>query len=121
MANDLAVETFSAVRTITDLAGGAKAVANPPLPQPEHTSSSPYPNPSLRLDPALGIVVLEFRSDTGVVTTSIPSERQLQAYQRWDATHLGPVPAARDGNSGADPQPAPGSGAAFDRGGTEAT
>jgi hypothetical protein len=116
MPNELAVESLPAVRTITDLAAVAKVGANQPSPQPEQApSSSPYPNPSLRLDPALGIVVLEFRSDTGAVTTSIPSERQLQAYQRWDATHLGPAPAGRAGNSGADPRPAPGSDATSDR------
>ena len=116
MSNDLAVEAVPAVRTITDLVGGGRGTANQPTPQPEQaTGSSPYPNPSLRLDPALGIVVLEFRSDTGVVTTSIPSERQLQAYQRWDATHLGPMPAGRAGSGGVDAPPVPGSQATSDR------
>ena len=105
MSNDLAVETNPAVRTITDQVGGGKVAASQPVPQLEQaTSTSPFPNPSLRLDPALGIVVLEFRSNTGAVTTSIPSERQLQAYQRWDATHFGPIPAGHAGNRGVDPQ-----------------
>jgi hypothetical protein len=37
-------------------------------------------------------VVIEFRNDAGAVTDSIPSERQLQAYQRWQTTQFGPVP-----------------------------
>ena len=116
MSNDLAVEAVPAVRTITDQVGGGKVAASQPVPQLEQaTSTSPFPNPSLRLDPALGIVVLEFRSNTGAVTTSIPSERQLQAYQRWDATHLGPMPAGRAGSGGVDAQPVPGSQATSDR------
>jgi hypothetical protein len=84
------------MRTGTEIVGEAKAATIEP--QPDHaTSSSPIPNPSLRLDPALGLVVLEFRSDTGAVTKSIPSQRQLQAYQKWDATHFGPTPAGAPG------------------------
>ena len=49
-------------------------------------------NPSLRLDPALGLVVLEFHSDSGAVTSSIPSERQLEAYQRWTQAGIGAPP-----------------------------
>lgn len=57
------------------------------------TMPSPaQPNPSLQLDPALGLVVIEFLNDSGAVTDSIPSERQLEAYQRWATTHFGPVP-----------------------------
>jgi len=30
--------------------------------------------------------------DAGVVTTQVPSQRQLDAYQRWNLTRLGPAP-----------------------------
>jgi hypothetical protein len=43
------------------------------------------------LDPALGLVVIQFRNDAGAVT-SIPSERQIEAYQRWQTTQFGPAP-----------------------------
>jgi hypothetical protein len=100
MSNDLAIQPLTAVRTNAEIAGEAKAAASQPPPQPEAAASpSPIPNPTLRLDPALGLVVLEFRSDTGAVTTSIPSQRQLQAYQKWDATHFGPIPAGAGGTS----------------------
>jgi hypothetical protein len=54
---------------------------------------TPVLNPTLRLDAALGLVVIEFRNDSGAITTSIPSQRQLQEYQRWQATKFGPGPA----------------------------
>ncbi len=46
------------------------------------TPAPGHPNPSLRLDPALGLVVIEFRDESGDVSRSIPSVRQLEAYRR---------------------------------------
>jgi hypothetical protein len=43
-------------------------------------ASPGMPNPSLRLDPALGLVVLEFRDRTGR-TATLPTERELAAYR----------------------------------------
>lgn len=45
------------------------------------------PNPTLRLDPGLAIVVIEFRDETGAVRSTIPTEQQLDAYRTWDRTH----------------------------------
>jgi hypothetical protein len=93
MPNDLAVQPLTAVRANTEIGSEAKAPVNLPPFHPEPTANpSPVTNPSLRLDPALGIVVLEFHNDAGAVTTSVPSQRQLQAYQKWDVTHFGPTP-----------------------------
>jgi hypothetical protein len=97
MPNDINVQPVCPVQATRDVAGDVKtsAIAMPEAQQP--TTPSPIPNPTLRLDPALGLVVLEFHSDTGAVTSSIPSQRQLQAYQKWDATHFGTAPdGARD-------------------------
>jgi hypothetical protein len=103
MPNDLAIQPLTAVRTGAEIIGEAKT-ANQPPPQPEPAPNpSPIANPSLRLDPALGIVVLEFRNDAGTVTTSIPSQRQLQAYQKWDATHFGPTPSGVSETSAQQP------------------
>jgi hypothetical protein len=59
------------------------------------TQRSPAPalmtNPSFQLDAGLGLVVVEFRNDHGVVTTSIPTQQQLEAYRRWET----PVPDRR--------------------------
>jgi hypothetical protein len=38
-------------------------------------------NPSYVLDLGLGLVVLQYYDQSGNVTSSIPSERQLQAYR----------------------------------------
>ena len=115
MPNDLAIGPVAVVRTGAELVGEAKAAAIQ-APADQAPSSSPIPNPSLRLDPVLGLVVLEFRSDTGAVTTSIPSQRQLQAYQRWDATHFGPTPAgAPEANGQQSETPTDGAGQASAR------
>jgi hypothetical protein len=39
------------------------------------------PNPNLRLDPALGLVVMEFRHAPWAVETTIPTWRELEAYR----------------------------------------
>ena len=101
MPIDLAIQPLTVVRTGAEIVREAKAAASQPPSQPESAATpSPIANPSLRLDPALGIVVLEFRNGAGAVTTSIPSQRQLQAYQRWAQTHSGQAP--RDGASSPD-------------------
>ncbi|WP_135468364.1 hypothetical protein [Crenalkalicoccus roseus] len=43
-------------------------------------SAAALPNPTLRLEPSLGLVVLEFRDARGEART-IPSERELEAYR----------------------------------------
>jgi hypothetical protein len=48
---------------------------------------SARPNPAIRLDGALGLVVIEFRDASGAVTSTIPSERQLAAYRQWEQMH----------------------------------
>ena len=37
-------------------------------------------NPTAYFDPAAGVVVIQFRNDSGKVNLSIPNQRQLQAY-----------------------------------------
>lgn len=68
-------------------------------------ASPGLPNPSLRLDPALGLVVLEFRDQAGR-TATLPTERELAAYRsargRPDPTPPPPRPGA-----GTEPQSAP--------------
>lgn len=71
----------------------ASAAPSPEERAPEATAAPtanprPLPNPSLRLDAGLGMVVLEFRDDRGEVSSSIPSQRILDAYR----THATPLP-----------------------------
>ena len=44
-------------------------------------NSPPLPNPQLRIEPALNLVVLEFRDKVGEVALSIPSPKQIEAYR----------------------------------------
>jgi len=92
MSNDLMVQPVAAGRSAGDAAGEVRLATVQPQPQPDHSANpSPIPNPSLRLDPALGLVVIEFRNHAGVVSRSIPSQRELAAYQKWAMTHAGPA------------------------------
>ncbi len=51
----------------------------PGIPPP--AAVPPPPNPSMRLDPALGVVVMEFRNGSDQVQRSVPSEPELEAYR----------------------------------------
>lgn len=104
MLNDISLPAIAALR-----AGSVDATKQvTPAVEPAQTAPAAPPviNPSLRLDAALGLVVIEFRNDSGEITTSIPSERQLKAYQRWVTTQFGPAPPdqhARRTSASADP------------------
>jgi hypothetical protein len=52
-------------------------------------SGSPNLNPGFRLDPALNLAVLQFFDEKGDVTQTIPSQKQLQAYQQDYGTAAG--------------------------------
>ncbi len=85
-----------------DLTIGRVALPTPPpSPSPPHPSvaathepalpsSGGNPNPTLRLDATLGIVVIEFFNGSGAVTTSIPSQQQLRAYQEHSDRQAAP-------------------------------
>ena len=65
--------------------------AHPPAPAAQAASPvQPFTNPSLRLDSALGLVVIEFRNNAGAVTRSIPSQQQIDAYRTHEQTPPGP-------------------------------
>lgn len=60
-------------------AGGASPREAAPAPP---TPPAPLePSPGLRLDPALNLVVLEFRDAKGKVVSTIPNAHQLAAYR----------------------------------------
>jgi len=78
-------------------ASSAPVAHRPPVAPPEPTGprgvaaaapaeagavvAAPGPNPSLRIDPLLGIVVLEFQDAHGG-TSTLPTQRALAAYRR---------------------------------------
>jgi hypothetical protein len=91
MSSDLLVTPVAAAPSGSEATGPPRTNAGGPSTQPRQSTVT-VPNPSLQLDPELGLVVIQFRNDAGEVTTSVPSERQIQAYQRWQTTHFGPAP-----------------------------
>ncbi|MDE2516831.1 MAG: hypothetical protein KGL12_12450 [Rhodospirillales bacterium] len=89
-------------------------------PAPADTPA-PVPNPSVLLDPTLGLVVIAFHNAAGTVTRTIPSERQIAAYQQWNRDHSGPAPPAiaADGAEGVGAAPAADTGGAMAEGGQD--
>lgn len=90
MPPDLPVQPISPVASTAPPPPAAEQRAAPEIPLAV-ASARAFPNPSLRLDPRLGMVVLEFRDNGGEITDSIPSQRILDAYR----THTEPVPGGK--------------------------
>lgn len=70
--------------------------AAPPERQPAMSLAKappPLSNPSVRLDPQLNIVVLEFYDANGEITRKLPTERQLRAYTMGQDPALPGAPA----------------------------
>ena len=76
----------SAIQPLPSLAPSrpAGSATASPVAEPKHDAgrSSPGPNPALRIDPQLGIVVLEFSDAQGKTVSSLPTERVLAEYRR---------------------------------------
>ena len=79
-----AIPTLGAAAPIAT--GQAHAGPVAVAPPATRMAAVPEPSPRMRLDPALGLVVLEFRDHQGQVVQTLPSERQLAAY-RSDPLH----------------------------------
>ena len=84
MSADFAISQVSPVAsTLTPRSGSATAKTNAPVDAPPVTNSGPPAiNPSLHVDPALNLVVLQFFDAQGDVEQSIPSQKQLAAYRQ---------------------------------------
>ena len=110
-------------RAAPDTAAAPPPVAPPPVAPPPVATLPVAPtgtaptgatsgNPSERLDPGLGLVVLSLHDAAGQITDSIPTARQLQAYRVWQEARVGATqgptpPTLPDGVpfSGADSPP----------------
>ncbi len=94
MPNDLTIPRIGVAAAAVDVARSRtgvpadKATADGATGQPP-AASRVLPNPTLRLDPGLAIVVIEFRDGAGGVRSSIPTERQLEAYRSEDRGNIG--------------------------------
>jgi hypothetical protein len=58
----------------TPAAPATASTVNDAITSPAHTS------PSLELDAAIGIVVIQYRNQAGQIELSIPNQQQLDAY-----------------------------------------
>jgi hypothetical protein len=107
MPSDL---TVRAVAAVAQPLAAEPAAAQPGMPGTQ-AAARPLPNPTMRLDEQLGIVVLEFHNASGAVTSSIPTERQLDAYRASLRTEGNPPAALAGAGTGtgtgaaAPPQP----------------
>jgi hypothetical protein len=76
--------------------------------QQQATPAKPVPlfvNPSFRFDVGVSLVVIEFHDNSGAVSNSIPSQKQLSAYRKHQATPPGAQQAPQAPKT---PQPADG-------------
>ena len=65
------------------LGGRRTAIAGVGAPEGDGiAAATAVPNPALRMDAELGLVVLEFRDARGELAASIPTRRELDAYRR---------------------------------------
>lgn len=104
MPSDLVLRTVTSAEPARAASRGVgQAVTVPAAP----TATAPVtPNPRLRLDGSLGMVVLEFRGSGGEVSNSIPSPREIAAY-RAAAISDAPVPVGVQQRGAAAEEPAP--------------
>jgi hypothetical protein len=80
------------IRAVSSAAGPNENVVQPkpesvipPANASPPQTGPPIFNPTLHFDAALGLVVIEFRDASGQVTTTIPTQRQMDAYRMWSA------------------------------------
>ena len=89
MASDLsitqAVPVAPVARAQSPTPAASPASAASTAAQSSRSSASPQLNPGLHLDLALNLVVLQFFNAKGDVIQSIPSQKQLEAYQQDNA------------------------------------
>jgi len=91
MPHDLAVSASSPTVSTAELISRTETAetATPHTPVAEKATSSNsgtlFANPTVQLNADLGIVVIQFRNEQGVVTSQIPSQLQLDAYMTGSA------------------------------------
>jgi hypothetical protein len=79
MAQDLTVRASSPA-TLAAIGERARA-ATPPERPPQTVAVAVAPNPRLRIDGELGMIVIEFRDSAGEVAQSYPNPKEIEAYR----------------------------------------
>jgi hypothetical protein len=92
MPNDLSIQALAQPNTRSDVAAPAKVAATAAPTEQSVPAAAAAPNPTLKLNAALGLVVIEFRNSAGAVVSSIPTSKQIQAYQQWQDSGIGRPP-----------------------------
>jgi hypothetical protein len=93
MSNPLSIQAALPIRGSGDSTAPSRSAA--PAEAPAAKPVPLFVNPSFKFDPTVGLVVIDFHNDSGAVTDSIPSQRQLEAYRTHRETPPGePAPPA---------------------------
>ncbi len=105
MPSDLSVPRVGVSAGVSQVDRGRQDAARPSAEEEAKAAqavvadSTPFPNPTLRLDPGLALVVIEFRDGAGEVRDTIPTQAQLDAYRSWERNKSGmPPPGQREGS-----------------------
>ena|SRR5580698_8527596 len=88
MSNQLSIQATLGATAAPSRGGAPAQVQTVPKAKPVPL----FVNPSFKFDPTVGLVVIEFHDNTGTLTNSIPSQRQLQAYRTHRDTLPGEQP-----------------------------
>jgi hypothetical protein len=89
MTNDLTISAIGLpVATHARVPSYQPAPAATGAPTP---AGPPPPSPTLRFDPAAGVLVIEFHNDAGEITNSIPTQQQLLAYRSHAGSEAPPA------------------------------
>lgn len=81
MPADLSINQTAPAAASPITADSSPAQASTTQTEAAKSPSPNLPNPLLTVDPSVNRVVLEFFSSSGVLTNSIPTPRQLEAYR----------------------------------------
>jgi hypothetical protein len=82
MPNDLNIQVVAQPNTGNSSATPFKAAAMAVPVEQTAPVAMAEPNPTLALNAALGIVVIEFRNSAGSVVSTIPTAQQIRAYKQ---------------------------------------
>jgi hypothetical protein len=96
MSDPLSIHAGSPVLGTGEITAPSRSA--PPEVAPAAKPVPLFLNPSFKFDSEVGLVVIGFHDDSGKMTSSIPSQRQLAAYRSGQA----PVPGERAPKTAAD-------------------